>query len=145
MSTLCVGSIEYCTRNSLNEEQQLWVRLKIICEPDGKTLWRDTFNSIENVKESLKDNDIDYYDIIDVGNDTYVARAKAESINQFAEWRPGTDTEDMCVRTFLTVIDANSNQDIFERDSCWLTTLLGDDTVDKWFQYIKSIPINTRG
>jgi hypothetical protein len=139
MSSLCVGSIEYSSRNSLNGEQLLWVRLRVICESDGKTIWNDTFNSIKDVQETLLENDIAVHDIIQVSPDIFVARAKTESMNNLAEWKPGCNPDELYVRTFLTVIDANTNQDIFERDSCWLTTLLGDRPIDIWFQHLKSI------
>ena len=139
MQSLCVGSIEYCPRNSLNDEQLIWVRLKVICEADGYTLWNDTFNSIEDVRASLTDNDIDVHDILQVNADTFVARAKAETFNALAEWRPDASPHALYVRTFLTVIDAKTNQDIFERDSCWISTMLGDKPIDKWFQHLKSI------
>ena len=137
---LCVGSLEFHEEEGLNKETLTWVRLRIICEADGSTLWHDNFESISDVKNALDENEIDYYNIVKVQPNIYVTRAKSQSISAFANWMPGVPSDSLYVRTFITIVSKTT--DIFDKDSCWNTTIIDSKSINDWFQKIKEIKSN---
>ena len=147
---LCVGSLEFHEQEGLHKDTLIWVRLRLICEADGKTLWHDSFKSINDVKKVLDENEIDYYDVVklaDPRTNIYVARAKSESISAFAPWTPGASVDSLYVRTFLTIINKNGSvsseiKDIFDKDSCWNTVMMDSNSITDWFKKIREIKSN---
>ncbi len=152
-ATLCVGSLEFHEQEGLNGNSHIWARLRLICEADGKTLWHDSFKSIKDVKQALNDNDIEYYDVVKIpksedNSNIYIARAKSQSIASFAPWLPDSCSDDsLYVRTFITIFNKNSvvsasAKDIFDKDSCWDTTIIDTKSINDWFKKIKEIKSN---
>jgi hypothetical protein len=148
---LCVGSLEYHEQEGLNGDSHVWVRLRLICEADGKTLWHDSFNSIKDVKQALNDNDIEFYDVVkaptsDGDTNIYIARAKSQSISTFSTWNPDSCSDDsLYVRTFITIFNKHSTEstkDIFNKDSCWDSTIIDTKSINDWFEKIKEIKSN---
>lgn len=139
MALLCVGALEYCRKKRLDGETITWIKLRILCDADGYTLWKDSFTDLADVRACLESNDIDVYDVREEIPGLYVARAKAKSMNELNEWNSEGTNEGLCVRTFLTVKD-NNDHDLFASDSCWISTLIGDKSISKWYESIKDIP-----
>lgn len=136
--SLLVGSIEYAKSTSLDKKQLLWVKFKIMVEGDGSTLWKDSFTDVDDIKSTLTSNCIQYYDVLKVGDQLYAARVKPESLNEFNEWQPGA--EELSIRTYITLIDVETNSDMFDKDSLWQNTLIGDRSLYDWFTCLKTIP-----
>lgn len=137
--TLCCGSLEYFDKKRLDGENIRWIKLRILCDADGYTLWKDSFTDLADVRACLESNGIDVYDVSEEMPGLYVARAKAKSMDELAEWNSENSNEGLCVRTFLTCKN-NEGHDLFGSDSCWLTTLIGDRSIDTWYERIKDIP-----
>ncbi len=136
--TLLVGSLEFAKCQRLDKKQLIWVKLKVLVEGDGKTLWKDSFTGIDDIKSTLQSNDIKYHDVIKVSDSLYVARVNPSSLNEFNEWTQ--DTEELSVRTFLTIIDGETGADMFDKDSLWTINTLESKSIDQWFTILKDIP-----
>lgn len=144
-NSVCVASLEFNEQKGLNNEIFIWIKLQVVCESDGKTLWHETFNSVDDVKESLQNNEIDVYDVIEIEQGIYAARAKSSSMLLLAPWSPSVSEDSLYVRTFYTIINKNqiksTCQDIFDRDSCWSSIKLDSKTISEWFMKIKDISV----
>ena len=139
--TLCVGSIDYSQNTRLDGKPSIWVRLRLLCDADGKSLWIDKFSDINDARQSLIDNKIEFYEITEECPDLFVARAKSSSMNELTEWNSEAPNDGLCVRTFITIMDGGE-RDLFDQDSCWLTSLVGGYNINKWFHSIKRLKSN---
>lgn len=139
--TLCVGSIDYSTNTRLDGKTSIWVRLRLLCDADGKSLWTDSFSDINDARQSLIDNGIEFYELTEELPDLFVARAKSSSMNELTEWNHAAINDGLCVRTFITIMD-NADHDLFDKDSCWLTSEVGGHNINKWFHSIKRLKSN---
>ena len=140
--SLCVGSIEYHQKKRLDGENITWIKLRLLCDSDGYTLWNDSFTDLADVRACLESNGIQVYDVREEAPNLYVARATPAAMNELNEWQSGTsnrENQGLCVRTFLTIID-NKADDLFSSDSCWLSTIIGDKSINNWYERIKAIP-----
>jgi hypothetical protein len=135
--TLLVGSLEFAKCQRLDKKPLIWVKLKVLVEADGKTLWKDSFTGINDIKSTLQSNDIKYHDVIKVSDGVYVARVHPSSLNEFNEWT--LDTEELSVRSFLTIIDGETGADMFDKDSLWTENTLESQSIDQWFNILKDI------
>ncbi len=138
-SSLCCGSLEFCKKKRLDGEYITWIKLRLLCDADGYTLWKDNFTDLADVRACLESNGIDIYDVNEEIPGLYVARAKAKSIDELTEWNVDGPNEGLCVRTFLTCTD-NNDHDLFGSDSCWLSTMISDKSVHNLYERIKAIP-----
>ena len=139
--TLCVGSIDYSMTTRLDGKQSIWTRLRLLCDADGHSLWSDRFIDLNDARQSLIDNGIEFYEINEESPNLFVARAKSSSMNELTEWNPNGHNDGLCVRTFITIIDSDTH-DLFDQDSCWLTSMVGGHTINKWFHSIKRLKSN---
>ncbi len=139
-SIICIGSIEYATTENLEKQPIKWIRFKIICEADGRTLWHDTCRTIADVAQTMTDNDIKYHSIINPEPNIFIVRAKPESLAELKDW----PADEMCVRTFYTLHDKENN-DLFNTDSCWLSNGLVElKTIDYWYRMVKQIELGAK-
>lgn len=138
--TLCVGSIDYSSKGSLDGKQLTWIRLRLLCDSDGHSLWNDSFTDIDDVRQTLVSNDIDIYNIVQHDANTFIALAKSSSINELNEWNPNGLNNGLCVRTFITIICDKS--DMFGQDSCWPTTYMGNDSIYNWYNHLRRLKSN---
>lgn len=138
MAIICIGSIDYAPGQTLDKKPFSWIRFKVVCESDGKTLWHDNCTSIDEVKEILDCNDIKYHNIFSPSSDIFIVRATSNSLGELKDW-PCSDS-DLCVRTFYSMIDAGG-RDMFDTESCWLTTQLESKSIDQWYRLINEISI----
>jgi hypothetical protein len=139
-SIICIGSIEYAITENLEKQPIKWIRFKIICEADGRTLWHDTCRTIADVAQTMTDNDIKYHSIINPEPNIFIVRAQPESLAELKDW----PSDEMCVRTFYTLYD-NENNDLFNTDSCWLSNGLVElKTIDYWYRMIKQIEMGAK-
>jgi hypothetical protein len=137
-SSLCCGSIEYFKKKRLDGKDLLWIKLRILCDSDGYSLWKDSFVDVNDVRSCLQSNEIDVYNVYEKTPGLYIARAKAASINELNEWKVDGPNEGLCVRTFYTIQDLSAN-DMFSSDSCWLSTMIDDRSIYSLFESIKEI------
>ncbi len=138
LAELCCGSIEYSKKKRLDGKDLIWIKLRILCDSDGSSLWKDSFTDINDVRTCLQNNDIDIYDVYQELPGLYIARAKASSINELNEWNSDGSNEGLCVRTFYTVTDSSGNE-MFGSDSCWRSTLIDNKSIYNLFESLKEI------
>lgn len=136
--TLFVGSLEFAKCQRLDKKQLIWVRLKVLVEGDGTTLWKDSFTGIDDIKSTLQTNDIEVHDVTEVSDKLYIARVNPTSLNEFNEWT--NDAEELSVRTFITIIDGETRTDMFDKDSLWLMNTIESKSISEWFTILKDIP-----
>lgn len=136
--TLFVGSLEFAKCQRLDKKQLIWVRLKVLVEGDGTTLWKDSFTGIDDIKSTLQTNDIEVHDVTEVSDKLYIARVNPTSLNEFNEWT--NDSKELSVRTFITIIDGETRTDMFDKDSLWLMNTIESKSISEWFTILKDIP-----
>jgi len=136
--TLCIGSLDYSKGTSLDNQPIVWVRLRLLCEADGQSLWTDKFADINDVISTIKTNDISIYDIVQEDENTFIARSASKSMNELTEWEPNGNNEGLCVRTFYTLLN-NNNCDLFNQDSYWMTKYIGNKSIHDWYNLIKRL------
>lgn len=136
--TLFVGSLEFAKCQRLDKKQLIWVKLKVLVEADGTTLWKDSFTGVDDIKATLQTNDIKVHDVIQVPNGIYAARVNPASLNEFNEWT--SKSEELSVRTFLTVLDGETRTDMFDKDSLWAINTIESKSISEWFTILKDIP-----
>lgn len=132
---LFAAAIEYAPSQRIDGEQLIYVRLKVICEADGLTLWESDF---EDINQELTDNGICVRTINKYGDD-YIARIDASSTNisDFVEWTPSVKTDSLCMRTFYTILNKDGN-DMFGVDSAWNTIFLGGRSLADWHRELEA-------
>ncbi len=137
---LCCGSLEFCKKKRLDGENITWIKLRILCDSDGYTLWNDSFTDLADVRACLESNGIQVYHVKEETKGLYVARATSVAMNELNEWQPESPhNQGLCVRTFITILN-DDNNDMFSSDSCWLTTQIGNKSINHWYESIKTIP-----
>ncbi len=139
--TLCIGSLDYSRSTRLDNKSFTWVRLRLLCDADGHTLWTDSFIDLNDARQTIANNGIDIYDIVEEAPDLFVARAQSKSMDELNEWNYNGDNDGLCVRTFLTIMDDNKH-DLFDQDSCWLSSNIGGKSINEWFHSIKRLKSN---
>jgi hypothetical protein len=169
---ICIGSIEHATSENLEKKPITWIRFKIICEADGRTLWHDTCRTVADVAQTMADNDIKYHSIIHPEPNIFIVRAKPESLAELKDW----PSDEMCVRTFYTLCNKDmplrgistselcsrddrrqsrlsepgqspgeENNDLFNTDSCWLSNGLVElKTIDYWYRMVKQMELGAK-
>jgi hypothetical protein len=132
---LFAAAIEYAPQVRIDGEQLTYVRLKVICEADGLTLWEGDF---EDIEAELAENDIHVKTIRRLG-DNYVARIDVSRTNiaDFVEWAPNVKTDSLCLRTFYTILNKDG-KDMFGIDSAWNTVFLGDRSLADWYRELEA-------
>ena len=139
-SIICIGSIEYATAENLETQPLNWIRFKIICEANGRTLWHDSCCNIEDVAQIMNNNDIKYHSIINPEPNIFIVRAYPKSLAELKDW----PSNEISVRTFYTLQDKDHN-DLFNTDSCWLSAnLLELKTIDYWYRMIKQMELEAK-
>ncbi len=132
---ICIGSIECAEAQNLEKQPLNWIRFKIICEADGRTLWHDSCSTVADVAGIMEDNDIKYHSIANPEPGVFIVRAYAASLAELKDW----PADEMCVRTFYTLQDISKN-DLFNADSCWLSeSLIELKTVADWYRLISQM------
>ncbi len=132
---LFAAALEYSPQTRIDGEQLVYVRLKVICEADGLTLWEQDF---EDITAELAENDI-YVKRVNRLDDDYVAciDTTKTDMSAFVEWTPNVKTDSLCIRTFYTIYNKDK-QDIFGSDSAWNTIFLSDRPLAEWYQKLEA-------
>ncbi len=141
LKTLCIGSLDYSKNTCLDNKSFTWVRLRLLCDADGRTLWTDSFTDLNDVRQTIANNGIEIYDIVEEAPEIFVARAQSRSMDELTEWKYNSVNDGLCVRTFLTIINDNKH-DLFNQDSCWLTSSIGGKSINEWFNSIRRLKSN---
>ncbi len=132
---LFAATVEYAPSLRIDGERLIYVRLKVICEANGSSLWEEDF---EDVETTLAENDIYTSSVKIMGNDC-IARIDTSKtdMSAFVEWTPTVKTDSLCIRTFYTILNKDK-LDMFGKDSAWLTIFMGDRSLAEWFKLLEA-------